>query len=61
LPSRRVEANSSSYLSFIDSYMLLDAPLSELGLRFASLCGQRRAGGLLLSARFGWHLSLLPR
>src|SRR5262245_17621226 len=30
--------------------------------RFAlvSLCGQRRAGGLLLSARFGWHVSLLP-
>jgi hypothetical protein len=44
LPLRLAEANSSSCLSLIDLYMLLE--LAHAGL--ASLGGERRTGGPLL-------------
>jgi len=50
-----VEANSSSCLSLIDLYMLLDAPLSFAHARLAALDGECRPDGQL-RCWLGWHV-----
>ena len=53
----------SHLVELIFAHRLVHAPrctFERTHFALASLCGQRRACGLLLSARFGWHVSLFP-
>ena len=59
LPLRLVEANSSSSLSLIDLYMLLDAPLSLLGLVLPRLAESAAPAAFCWAADFAGMIDLL--
>lgn len=58
LPLRLVEANSSSSFSLIDSYMLLDAPLSLLGLVLPRLAESAAPAAFCCAADFAGMIDL---